>query len=116
MSGGSFNYLCWHDVTTHFQFLEMAKFLESQGAYDAAAATMAFVCREDDPIRELWRAVEWWQSCDTGENHFLEALAKWRSLQSTEARAIQFEEAYKSMSAQFETLSKHMEDMKKVFG
>ncbi len=30
-------------------------------------------------LREVWKAVEWWRSCDYGEDQVKQALEEWRS-------------------------------------
>lgn len=94
MSGGSFNYLC-HKVASDLlqggrEDLEhMIDALAALGyAPDAAresatvlAEVRAVEVRLDAQLQRLsgvWRAMEWWQSCDTSEQDFKRALAEYR--------------------------------------
>ncbi len=94
MSGGSFNYLCWKDaqelVHAGQDDLEaMATYLAKIGyAQDAATETeellrlvRVFLMRLDVRVRalsEVWHAVEWNVSGDSGPDHIREALADYR--------------------------------------
>jgi hypothetical protein len=95
MSGGSYNYLC--DVLDLDRLLRhehdlqaMAARLAGLGwAKDAARETEELLVmlrqwqvRADvrvERLREVWKAVEWWDSCDWSEDQVREALAKYRS-------------------------------------
>lgn len=94
MSGGSFNYLChtW-DLDTLMDkrgdLEEMASELAGLGyAQDAARETEELVVLlrqwevratvRIERLREVWKAVEWWRSCDYGEDQVREALAEYR--------------------------------------
>lgn len=94
MSGGSFNYLChtW-DLDALIGKLgdleDMSRALAAVGyAKDAARETeeLLVILRQWevqagvrlDRLREVWKAMEWWQSCDYGEDQFKEALAEYR--------------------------------------
>lgn len=95
MSGGSFNYLChtWdlNDLVEKRGSLEaMATELSGLGyAQDAARETeeLLVMLRQwevragvrIERLREVWKAVEWWRSCDYGEDQVREALAEYRS-------------------------------------
>ena len=87
MSGGSFNYLCYaEDLSDRVGSIEdMARHLEEYlGAEDAAVATRGVVAKlkqandSADVLREVWKAVEWWQSGDWAKDQAAEALAEWR--------------------------------------
>lgn len=94
MSGGSFNYLChtWdlNDITSKLGDLEdMATALAGLDyAQDAARETEELLVlirqwqvRTGVRLQRLtpvWKAMEWWRSCDSGEDAFREALAAYR--------------------------------------
>lgn len=93
MSGGSYNYLCHKEATDLFEAegdLEgMSSRLAGLGyAKDAARETeeLLLILRQvrvriqarADRLNRIWRAVEWWDSCDVGEDAVKEALAKYR--------------------------------------
>lgn len=94
MSGGSYNYLCWardlEDLNGKRDTLrEMADRLAGLGyAQDAAAETEELlVMLQQWEVRatvraarlaEVWKAVEWWDSCDSGEDDVRGALAAYR--------------------------------------
>jgi hypothetical protein len=94
MSGGSYNYLChtWDldDLLEHRGGLEeMSARLAGLGwAEDAARETeeLLVMLRQwqvraetrMERLREVWKAVEWWDSNDWGEDQVREALAKYR--------------------------------------
>lgn len=94
MSGGSFNYLChtWdlNDLMDKRGDLEeMASELAGLGyAQDAARETeeLLVMLRQWEVrasvrlerLREVWKAVEWWRSCDYSEDQVREALAEYR--------------------------------------
>jgi hypothetical protein len=92
VSGGSYNYLCFHtDNLTEYRgdLDEMAKRLNGlPWAEDAAAATrrvqelleQAYQAAEE--LSEVWRAVEWWDSCDWGEDQVREEIAAYRAKRS----------------------------------
>lgn len=96
MSGGSFNYLCHsYDLEDLIQkrgdLADMVDFLAGRGyAKDAAVASAALLARirqlevwAEAELRRLtpvWKAAEWWQSCDTGEDGLLRALAEYRGI------------------------------------
>jgi hypothetical protein len=97
MSGGSFNYLCHKEADEllhggHEDAEQMAGALAALGyAEDAAKATIALLVeirevsarldRSLDAIRPVWKAMEWWQSCDWGENELKAALADFRRIE-----------------------------------
>lgn len=95
MSGGSFNYLCHKDETEirgwqELQDLEhMAERLAALGyASDAARETTALLLtlRQQqvlvgtylERLGPVWRAMEWWSSCDSSEESFKSVLAEYR--------------------------------------
>lgn len=94
MSGGSYNYLCTvqdlEDLQAHrYGLEEMASRLAGLGyAQDAARETeeLLLLLRQWEVratarlerLTEVWRAVEWWDSNDWGEERVSEALAKYR--------------------------------------
>ena len=90
MSGGSFNYLCHReplDLPSE-DVAHMASELRAASAVDAADATDAILAeirsftalleQRLEPLRSVWMAMEWWQSCDWSEEQFRAALAGWR--------------------------------------
>lgn len=103
MSGGSFNYLChtWDlaDINEKRGDLEaMASELAGLGyAQDAARETeeLLVMLRQwevratvrIERLREVWKAVEWWRSCDYSEDQVREALAEYRGERQEESGA-----------------------------
>lgn len=94
MSGGSYNYLCHAEAETLVNYTvelqEMADRLAGLGyADDAARETQELLltirqCQNRiksiaDRMSGVWRAVEWWDSCDTSEDSVKSALEKYRS-------------------------------------
>jgi hypothetical protein len=101
MSGGSYNYLCYCDglselLDGHMSDLRsMADDLAALGyAEDAAAETEELICMVNQAsvrietrikrLRAIWKAREWWVSCDSSEDDFKEALAKYREITDTD--------------------------------
>ena len=93
MSGGSYDYLCFKDSNNIFncdeQIERMANRLAGLGyADDAAKETTAMlleICQARiriethiSRLRGLWQDIEWWDSCDCGEDQVKSALAKYR--------------------------------------
>lgn len=92
MSGGSFDYLCFaepYDIFNKRDALKrMAEDLASDGHIDAAKETEtvglilnqfeALMRARLDRLHDLWRAVEWTRSGDTGPNAITEAIAEYR--------------------------------------
>lgn len=81
MSGGSFEYLVYQDNPRGDLVVRMAEELDAlaaegvEGAAEAAARTREYLQPEqDEPVREVWRAVEWWRSCDWGRDQVEDAL------------------------------------------
>lgn len=95
MSGGSYNYLCHADEETIFQkkseLRDMADRLEGLGyANDVARETrevLKVLERYEAGMSEslhrlagVWRAVEWWDSCDSDEGSVKKALEEYRGI------------------------------------
>lgn len=94
MSGGSYNYLCYvHEardlVDRDGDLDDMSKRLAGLGyAPDAARETedLLLLMRQwrnrvearMDRLREVWKAVEWWDSADWSEDQLREALKTYR--------------------------------------
>ena len=93
MSGGSYDYLCCKDAdeigSMAEQMQRMADRLAKLGyADDAAKETMETLLEirqarnriqtRLDRLRDVWRSVEWWDSCDTSEEGLKDALSKYR--------------------------------------
>lgn len=94
MSGGSYNYLCHADAEMLMNKVsdlqDMADRLAGLGyAEDAAKETQALlltVLQYENRINAMaerlsgvWRAVEWWDSCDSGEEAVKMALDGYRA-------------------------------------
>lgn len=78
MSGGSFDYLCFQEHPNPEQLKRMAGELSGLGAGSAVEATLvAADLPENDPLRDVWRAVEWWRSGDWGVEAVHKALEEW---------------------------------------
>lgn len=93
MSGGSYNYLCYKDgfeLGDHEGDLQaMADRLAGLGyAKDAAKETQELLLElrqyqnriqtRIDRLKGVWHGVEWWDSCDSGEDGVKAELAKYR--------------------------------------
>ena len=93
MSGGSFNYLYSKDVLDLIADIEnikrMGEALEKLGyANDVAAQTYIlydcfkhFIVRAEQKtghLSSVWKAMEWWKSCDISESDFKDVLVKYR--------------------------------------
>lgn len=88
MSGGSYNYLySWpEDLTSRRNDLEeMAKRLEGLAwAGPAAAETRRIIHLLDEAeatartLHDAWHAIEWWDSCDWGEDQAREDVEPYR--------------------------------------
>jgi hypothetical protein len=81
MSGGSYDYLHFHapELGGHRGQLEaMAERLEELPyAGGVAAATRHILAvLGDEALANVWRAVEWWDSGDYGEDQVRDAVAK----------------------------------------
>jgi hypothetical protein len=94
VSGGSFEYLCYCDDLSDLMgkrhYLgQMVDALAIHGAEDAAAETenlRALLAQTNVRVEvalkrlaPVWKAMEWWQSGDYGENQFHESVAEYRS-------------------------------------
>jgi hypothetical protein len=100
VSGGSYDYLCWaRDLDQLLdrgrQLEEMADRLAGLGyAEDAARETQELLVQirqwevraqvRVNRLSDVWHAVEWWDSCDSGEDRVREALAKYRGEETAE--------------------------------
>jgi len=95
MSGGSYNYLCYGSddlaelLGKESDLRDMADRLAGLGyAEDAARETEELLTMlrqwktraevRGRRLKEVWKAVEWWDSCDWTEDQVREALAKYR--------------------------------------
>mgnify|MGYP001593382905 CR=1 FL=1 len=94
MSGGSYNYLCWKSdldelLVQQHALRDMADRLAGLGyAQDAAAETeeLLLMLRQwkiraetrAKRLEHVWKAVEWWDSCDWSEEAVHKALAAYR--------------------------------------
>lgn len=93
MSGGSYNYLCFVDIddifNREFDLSTMRDRLAGLGyAQDAAAETedLILILRQVrvrlqariDRLEGVWRAVEWWDSGDSGEEALMQELNRYR--------------------------------------
>lgn len=94
MSGGSFDYLCFADLTSeHLKTIErMGAELEALGAQRAVMRTDGIaaklraieimqedVRRAQSELEPLWKAVEWWRSGDTNRESVLAAIEAWNA-------------------------------------
>lgn len=94
MSGGSYNYLCYKDSGNinegRQDAHEMRDRLTELGYLDAAKETESVILMLDafevrlqariDRLNEVWRAVEWCDSGDSGEDGVKKAVEKYREL------------------------------------
>ena len=93
MSGGSYNYICFADVVDLFHnqrnIESMYDRLHSLGyADDAANETIDMLVMIRDAystienyrkrLEPVWKAVEWWDSNDSGEEEVKKALDEYR--------------------------------------
>lgn len=93
MSGGSYDYLCFNsdDLSRYQPVIErMAQRLEGLPyAADAAAETRRILTLLTDAqasaerVADVWRAVEWWDSGDCGDEQVFAALADYRGTSTT---------------------------------
>jgi hypothetical protein len=100
MSGGSYDYLCYATsldellakrarLEEMFSRLSNLPEREFPGAAAAAALTKALLLHLQTwevhagvaigQLAEVWKAVEWWDSCDYGPDQVAEALAEYVS-------------------------------------
>lgn len=94
MSGGSYNYLCYKDGIEIFERKEelnsMRERLTKLGYLDAAKETESVLLIMDsfevrlqarlDRMRDVWQAVEWCDSGDSGKEDVENAIEKYREL------------------------------------
>jgi hypothetical protein len=93
VSGGSYEYIAWKEVEALFEresvIQQMADRLAGLGyAEDAARETteLLLMIRQarvrietrQRRLEDVWKAVEWWDSADSGEEDVKEALAVYR--------------------------------------
>ena len=98
MSGGSYEYICFAEpdglLEKKAEIQEMADRLAGLGyAQDAAKETMILLLTVrqfenrikamQERLSGVWKAVEWWDSCDTSEDGVLKALEIYRGNQDT---------------------------------
>ena len=94
MSGGSYDYLCFEDGAGLFEYEDqlerMIDRLAGLGYADDAAretAEVLLVIRQSKVrietmagrMSDVWKAVEWWDSADTSEDHLKAVLDAYRS-------------------------------------
>ncbi len=93
MSGGSFNYLYSLDAaeapTVMGDLQDMAKALTGVGAHGAASETEAVIAYIEhsqrqigvriESLRDVWHAMEWWRSGDSGALTFYAAMEKYNA-------------------------------------
>jgi len=97
MSGGSYDYLYSRDSDELFGYSgvleEMADRLAKLGYADAAAQETLWILLEmrafqnrintvKDRLRDVWQAVEWWDSCDSNEKCLKEAVKEYNDSRS----------------------------------
>lgn len=84
MSGGSFDYLCYEDTeaeaVAHSRLRDMAERLEGLAPHHPVTLyTRALAERTDvtvpAAVKAVWKAVEWKDSCDWGDDQLTEALS-----------------------------------------
>lgn len=95
MSGGSFNYLCYNDdfanIVDSIEDIEsMVDYLRRYGYPDIATDCQRLVeyiksakIRVEtlfEILKPVFKAVEWYASCDIGEDTLIKALEKYRHL------------------------------------
>lgn len=98
MSGGSYDYLCFKDpgelIEDASELARMQDRLAGLGyAKDAAVETAHLLARirqfsilvevASERLQEVWKAVEWWDSCDYSEEQVKEALVEYRGGKDT---------------------------------
>lgn len=96
MSGGSYNYLYCHERGLEEQRDDLEAMVERLSGLDyateAAAASRHVLDLLDRAeaaakrLEDVWLAVEWWDSGDTGEESVREAAEKYRSGSEDRAR------------------------------
>lgn len=86
MSGGSFDYLYSRPEARPGEYENMAELMDRWP--DAMAAVLRIGAlkkeaeAEHEKLSQLLQAVEWWRSCDYGEDQVDEAVAGWRDRQA----------------------------------
>jgi hypothetical protein len=92
MSGGSYNYLCHKEFSGHSSMDDLDSMVDRLAglgyAEDAAKESMEllliikqFEVRAEtiaNRLNGVWKAVEWWDSCDSDEERVKEALEMYR--------------------------------------
>lgn len=93
MSGGSYNYLCFKDADDIQQASDSLnqmcdRLSRLPYAEDVAKETMWVILEMRahrvrvqaaiDRLSGVWKAVEWWDSCDSSESELVSAIAKFR--------------------------------------
>ncbi len=102
MSGGSYNYLCFHSRGLDFHRGDigaMAERLEGLGyAFEVTADTRKVLALLDEAevvakrLEDVWHDVEWWDSGDCGEERVRKTVAEYQGEYPTRfanARALQ---------------------------
>lgn len=88
MSGGSYNYLCnayADDIMSRVETMrEMAGRLDdvcpkAAGKTREILAIYRELDQRIDELRDIWKAVEWRDSCDWGEDQLAEAAAEYEA-------------------------------------
>jgi hypothetical protein len=87
MSGGSFDYLCYKDGAEAVMSSALTdmiaelyrEFPDSSAANDTAAllALRDAINRKVSALQDVWKAVEWWRSCDWSRERAVEAVAEY---------------------------------------
>jgi hypothetical protein len=94
VSGGSYNYLCYREdledlIGNKYDIESMRVTLSDLGYADEAAKEtqelLDLMAQWDakaqeisESLKEVWKAIEWWHSCDYSEEDVKKALAKYR--------------------------------------
>lgn len=81
MSGGSFKYLCFAEPwSNHQEELErMRIWLFDHHYLDASVETSACQWQPSQDLRDIWLAVEWYESGDWSLEKVDKEIKKWRS-------------------------------------
>ena len=102
MSGGSFAYLCYWDITDVVvipsDLSRMVEYLEEHHADHPATKDSRALLEElqglydrfdpvVDALRPVWKAVEWYVSCDRGPEDVDEALREYTGTDRTALRS-----------------------------
>ena len=93
MSGGSYEYLCYADTLEDIlqkvhQLIPMADRLTELGYSDAAKETEEVdlllrqfnrrISARIDRLKGVWKAVEWLDSCDSGQDYVDDQILRYR--------------------------------------